>query len=267
MTNIVLQTPQLNVPISKKSNVVVWLPTFVGACLFAAAWSTKSPGIMNAAAGVSTVGLAWVPVAMAMQRRLATMSRGKLLLGLVLIVQGMHTVEHLVQIIESYRLDFPPVRSLGIVSSLNVEWVHFGWNWLAWAGMAIAWFLGVRSWAMTLLFAWLTAHSLEHTYMLVRYLEVMRQMDRLKLPKLGSSEVLPGVLGRDGWISLHAPATRKWLGPLTSAPRVAIHLWWNVGEVAFLILACSVKAKSERVLEIASGSAARSRKEKAATPS
>ncbi len=249
MTNAAISAPQLRVTVSRKSNAVVWLPTLVGACLFAAAWSTKSSGLMNAAAGVGTVGLAWVPIAMAMQRRLATMSRGKLLLGLVLIVQGMHTVEHLVQIIESYRLDYPPVRSLGVVSSLNVEWVHFGWNWIAWAGIAVAWFLGVRSWAMTLLFAWLTAHSLEHTYMLVRYLEVMRQMNSMKLPKLGSSEVLPGVLGRDGWISLEAPGTRTWLGPLVSAPRVAIHLWWNVGEVAFLVLACVVKAKSERVLE------------------
>jgi hypothetical protein len=267
MTNAVISAPKLHVPLLKKSNFVVWLPTFIGACLFAFAWSTKSSGIMNIAAGVSTVGLAWVPVATAVQGRLATMSRGKLLLGLVLIVQGMHTVEHLVQIIESYRLDYPPVRSLGIVSSLNVEWVHFGWNWIAWAGMAIAWFLGVRSWAMTLLFAWLTAHSLEHTYMLVRYLEVMRQMDRLKLPKLGSSEVLPGVLGRDGWLALHAPGTRKWFGPLTSAPRVAIHLWWNVGEVAFMILACVVKAKSERIREVTSNVTKETRKERAVTAS
>jgi hypothetical protein len=266
MTNVLISTPPLSVPVSKKSNLVVWTPTFIGACMFAAAWYTKSASLMNAAAGVSTVGLAWVPVALAMQRRLASMSRGKLLLGLVLIVQGMHTVEHLVQIIESYRLDYPPVRSLGIVSSLNVEWVHFGWNWIAWAGMAVAWFLGVRSWAMTLLIVWLSAHTLEHTYMLIRYLEVMRQMDRLKLPKLGSSEVLPGVLGRDGWLSLHAPSTRRWLGPLTSAPRVAIHLWWNVGEVAFMILACAVKAQSERVGDIGERPK-KSRQETAATAS
>ena len=240
-TSLTLSAPTFP---NMRSLVALWLPVAIGSAMFAVSAVQKSSGTMHAAAVVTTGGLAWIPIGLALQRRLATMSRASLVLGLVLIVQGMHTVEHVVQIIESYRLDYPPVRSLGVVSALNVEWVHFGWNWIAWAGVVVAWLLGLRSWAVAMLLAWITAHSLEHSYMLVRYLEVVRQLDHLKLPKLGSSEVLPGVLGRDGWLALRFPSTRTTLGPLVSAPRVAIHLWWNVGEVLLLILATAIKSNS-----------------------
>jgi hypothetical protein len=207
--------------------------------VFAVAWAVSSMAVTNAGAVVTTAGLAWVPVALALQGRLATIARARLVLGGVLIVQGMHTVEHVVQVIESYRLDYPPARSLGVVSQLNVEWVHFTWNWIATAGVVVAIVMGVRTWAAALLSAWITAHSAEHSYMLFRYLSVTAELDRLGVPRLGSSEVLPGVLGRDGWLSLHAPGLRSVLGPLTAAPRVAIHVWWNIGEVALLALACA----------------------------
>lgn len=227
-------------------HLFAWAPVLLGSGLFVVAWANRSFTLTNVAAGVATGGLAWVPVAMALQQRLASISRAKLMLGFVLILQGMHTVEHIVQITESYRLDRPPVLSLGIVSKLNVEWVHFTWNWLAWAGVIVALLLGARSWALGILIAWITAHSLEHTYMLWRYLRVTRELDRLGVARLGSSEVLPGILGRDGWLSLHASGLRGVLGPLTAAPRVAIHLWWNVGEVVLLAAACASTNKSTR---------------------
>ncbi len=232
---------------SARSAVVVWLPTLAGCGLFALAAISRSMPLTNAGAAVTTAGFAWVPVALALQRRLTTIGRARLVLGAIFLVQAIHTVEHVVQIIESFRLDYPPARSLGVVSKLNVEWVHFSWNWVATAGVVIAFALGMRTWAMALLMAWITAHSLEHTYMLIRYLRITGELDRLGVPRLGSSEVLPGVFGRDGWLSLQAPVLRGWLGPLTAAPRVAIHLWWNVGEVALLLLALRVKARRRAV--------------------
>jgi hypothetical protein len=233
--------------VSARSAVVVWLPTLAGCGLFAIAAISRSMPLTNAGAIVTTAALAWVPVALALQRRLTMIGRAQLVLGAIFLVQAIHTVEHVVQIIESFRLDYPPARSLGVVSKLNVEWVHFGWNWIATAGVFVTFVLGVRTWAMALLMAWITAHSLEHTYMLVRYFRITGELDRLGVPRLGSSEVLPGVLGRDGWLALHAPFLRGWLGPLTAAPRVAIHLWWNVGEVALLLLALRVKVRRRTV--------------------
>jgi hypothetical protein len=230
-------------PTLPASSWIVWAPTVAGCLLFGVTWLAKSMALTNMAAAVTVGGLVWVPVALALQDRIGAIPRARLLLGAVLIVQAMHTVEHLVQIIESYRLDYPPVRSLGVVSQLNVEWVHFGWNWLATAGVLVVIAMGGRTWAIGLLLAWITAHSLEHTYMLWRYLHVTSELDRLSVPRLGSSEVLPGVFGRDGWLALRLPGLRPYLGPLTAAPRVAIHLWWNVGEVALLVLACVVKDK------------------------
>ncbi len=205
-----------------------------GSVVFVVGALIRSLAVTQLAAALTSAGLAGVPVVLALQGRLATMHRGLLVLGSVVIIQGLHTVEHVVQIVQSYRLDLPPVRSLGIVSSLNVEWVHFGWNWVAWAGVVWAWRRGIRGRWMVLLFVWITAHSLEHTYMLWHYLTVLRNIDGLSLPSLGSSEVLPGVVGRDGWLARNLVLQRELLGPLVSAPRVAVHLWWNVGELALL---------------------------------
>jgi hypothetical protein len=213
------------------------LVTGLGLVLFAVAAAVKSLPLAHGAAGVTSVGLLAIPVSLAMTGQLAAMPKARLLLGTVFIVQGLHTVEHIVQIIQSYRLDYPPVRSLGIVSRLNVEWVHFGWNWIAWLGVVAAWKLGARGAAMVVLFVWITAHSIEHSYMLWHYLTVLKHLDGLHLPALGSSEVLPGFFGRDGWLARELPARRELLGPFVSAPRVAVHFWWNVGEVLLMAVA------------------------------
>jgi hypothetical protein len=209
----------------------------IGAAAFLLAWARRSLPTTMAAAGVTSAGMVAVPVELAVRGRLAKMHKGVLLLGAVMIVQGLHTVEHIVQLMQSYRLDRVGAQSLGVVSRLNVEWVHFGWNWIAWAGVVAAWRLGTRGRWMPVLFVWITAHSLEHTYMLVHYLRVLSKLDALGLRHFTASEVLPGILGRDGWLSLHWGASRSWLGPLTASPRVAIHFWWNVGEMTLLTLA------------------------------
>jgi hypothetical protein len=220
-------------PIGWPSGVIV----AVGVGVFVAASTRRNEELTMAGAAITSAGLVALPIELALRSRLASLHRGLLVLGAVLIVQGLHTVEHVVQIIQSYRLDRVGARSLGVVSGLNVEWVHFGWNWLAWLGVVFAWRLGVRGFWMLALILWITAHSLEHTYMLWHYLSVTSKLNGLGLPRSGASQVLPGILGRDGWLARDVPATRRVLGPLVAAPRVAVHFWWNVGEVSLLVAA------------------------------
>jgi hypothetical protein len=158
-----------------------------------------------------------------------------LLLAGLLVLQGFHMLEHTAQLVQYYALDLPPARAQGLLAALNVEWVHFIWNWLVWGCLA---YLMARGWRTPLvwaLIAWATLHALEHTYLLVRYLQVVAELRALGLPLFDSAEGLPGILGRNGWL-----AYSSFCGPvpgLSTAPRVAIHFGWNAGETLLLFLA------------------------------
>ena len=54
-------------------------------------------------------------------------------------------------------------------------------------------------WAWLLL-AWTTAHTFEHSYMMVRYLIVLQDMRALGVTNV-AAQGLPGILGRDGWLA------------------------------------------------------------------
>jgi hypothetical protein len=88
---------------------------------------------------------------------------------------------------------------------------------------------------------WGLAHGLEHTYMFVRYLEVLGELNRMGITSI-TAQGLAGVLGRDGWLALSS-ATRgtfiAHLPGLTTATRLDIHFWWNIGETTWLILAAN----------------------------
>ena len=83
---------------------------------------------------------------------------------------------------------------------------------------------------------WISLHTLEHTYMLLHYLHVAAEVSALGLPQFSAEQVLPGVLGRDGWLANNILLCRGIPG-LTTLPRVAIHFYWNVGEMTLLLLA------------------------------
>jgi hypothetical protein len=138
----------------------------------------------------------------------------------------------------------PPARwsahaSTGLLSPANAEWVHFVWNWLVLLiviALVAGRMRGVWAW---LLLAWATAHTVEHTYMFVRHLQVLGELRGLRVTGI-TAQGLPGILGRDGWLA-RSELTRGTflcqLPGLTTANRLDVHFWWNAGETALLLLA------------------------------
>jgi hypothetical protein len=195
------------------------------------------------------LGILLIPASLKWRDDAKTWGLSAALLSIILALQSFHFVEHAVQIVQFYLLDRPAVGSQGLISALNIEWVHFSWNWIVWLALVVMWFRGLRNIWMTLLLAWTTLHSLEHTYMLVRYLQVSAELRALGQPAFQVSQTLPGILGRNGLLALS-----EWCGRIpgfTTAPRVLVHFWWNFGEVALLFVAAWQGAP--KLLNIRSG--------------
>ncbi|MCW5850769.1 MAG: hypothetical protein KIT87_11900 [Anaerolineae bacterium] len=162
-----------------------------------------------------------------------------MVLSVLVAAQTFHGLEHLAQWIQYHILDWPGSRSSGLISAANAEWVHFVWNWSV---VLVVIYLvrgGMRNGWAWLLLAWSVAHALEHTYMMVRYLQVNWELEKLGFQTV-SAQGLPGIFGRDGWLARSALTQGVWycqVPGLTTAPRLDIHFWWNVGETALLLIA------------------------------
>ena len=162
-------------------------------------------------------------------------------LSILLAMQGFHSLEHVVQWIQYHILHWPSFLSSGLISAANAEWVHFIWNWAVVIALLLLLRGGMRNpWAW-LLIAWAIAHTLEHSYMIVRYLQLQHELRQLGVPSV-SAQGLPGILGRDGWLA-RSPITQGnflcRLPGLTTAPRLDIHFWWNIGEIVLLLAAAN----------------------------
>jgi hypothetical protein len=169
-----------------------------------------------------------------------------MLLSIILVAQGVHTIEHVSQWVEYYILNLPARQSTGLLSAANAEWVHFVWNW------AVLFFVialmrgGMRNaWAPLLLVVTI-AHTLEHTYMFVRYLQVLGDLHQMNVFSV-TAQGLPGVIGRDGWLA-RSPVTQGTflctLPGLTTAMRLDVHFWWNLIEMLLLLCAGSLFLRS-----------------------
>ena len=158
-------------------------------------------------------------------------------LSILLAMQGFHTIEHGVQMVQYHVLNWPPFRSSGLLSAANTEWVHFIWNWSVVAVVIFVMWKGrMRNpWAWMLI-TWAVLHSLEHSYMMYRYLMVKQELIALGIPKeVVSAQGLPGILGRDGWLANSSICGR--IPGLTTLSRIDIHFWWNAGEILLLLAA------------------------------
>ncbi|MBI5565499.1 MAG: hypothetical protein HY870_11410 [Chloroflexi bacterium] len=157
----------------------------------------------------------------------------------LLFTQGFHTIEHVVQWVQYHVMHLSLRESSGILSPANSEWVHFTWNWLVTIILIVLVARGLRNRWAYLFLIWAVGHSLEHTYVFVRYLSVLNELKQLGITNL-TAQGLPGIFGEGGWLA-HSELTRgtfiSRLPGLATAVRLDVHFWWNMGEFTWLILA------------------------------
>lgn len=182
-----------------------------------------------------------------------------MMLSVLLMAQGFHMAEHLVQWAQYYVLNYTMQNSVGLLSPANSEWVHFVWNWsvLILVGTLVA--LGMRSnwgWA---LFIYAIAHTTDHTYLLIRFLQMSAKLKEL-CGKAVPAQGLPGIIGQGGWLAQSELTRGTWVSRIpfiTTAIRLDVHFWWNMGETVLLLLAAHAflatifhKTSSSRVISI-----------------
>jgi hypothetical protein len=189
------------------------------------------------------VGLLLYPAIRKWRDDLARWGAGVMVLSVLLVLQGFHTVEHIAQYIEYHLLGWLPKESSGLISAANVEWVHFAWNWSVLLIVAyLIWTARMRNVWAWLLLIWATAHTLEHTYLFVRYLQTVQLLEA-QGSSTSFAQGLPGIIGRDGWLATSGVSTPgiglicRLAPPLVTTLRLDVHFWWNVGETTLLLLA------------------------------
>jgi hypothetical protein len=197
-------------------------------------WAGRAPswaGVLLVLIGLLPVGIAkwrddarvFGPVVMAM--------------GALITVQGLHTVEHVIQWLQYHVLSWTARESVGLLSPANAEVVHFVWNWGVF--LAALWLIrrGARNIWLWLLLMVAAFHAVEHTYTFVRYLQVLSDLRELGVTNV-PAQGLPGIIGRDGWLA-RSPLTQGTLlcslPGLTTAIRLDVHFYWNALEVLLLV--------------------------------
>lgn len=138
---------------------------------------------------------------------------------LLVVTQGGHVIEHLVQMIQIHLLGLRGPAARGVFGMLDIEWVHFLWN--SWVLVAVTLLLRrFRSnrwlWATLALAAW---HETEHVVMMVMYLG----------RGLAGS---PGLLARGGLVAGGLPLTRP-----------DLHFLYNLIETTPLAMAFLVQLR------------------------
>jgi hypothetical protein len=175
--------------------------------------------------------------------------RATMLLGALLTVQGLHTVEHVVQWIQYHVLFWTMRQSVGLVSPANAEVVHFVWNWAVLIAVAALMRNGVRNWWTWVLLVVSAVHAVEHTYTFTRHLLVLGELRALGVTDV-TAQGLPGIFGRDGWLARSAWTQGTFLCSipgLTTATRLDLHFYWNTVEVLLLAPAAAEFLRSEIV--------------------
>ena len=98
---------------------------------------------------------------------------------------------------------------------------------------------GLRNKFAWMMLAWTFAHTAEHTYLMWQYQQTLAELAQLDAWGT-SAQGLPGFFGRDGWIATSEITRDTFLCRLpgiTTAVRLDVHFYWNVGETTLLILA------------------------------
>lgn len=215
-----------------------------------AAWQL---GLPSWSAPAMTLGLLLAPLALKWRADRRSLGTPAMVLSILLISQGLHSIEHISQWVQYHLLGWPLKSSGGLISPLNSEIVHFSWNMLVLALIIYLVSAGMRGVWMWLLLLWAGAHTAEHIYLFIRFLGAVWELQAAGLP-LDAAQGLPGIIGRGGWLasSAETSASARFLcniAPgLANAPRLDVHFWWNAGELALLIAAamrCRLPGKHE----------------------
>ena len=217
-------------------------------CVFAVyAASLKYPLWIQAACVIAGVMPAYSVHALAILR---TFGWWYAVLTLLVAAQSFHGFEHLVQWVQYHILRWPFFKASGIISAANAEWVHFGWNWTVLIIMSLLVKGGLRNTFAWLMLAWTIAHTAEHTYLMMRYLQALSALSDLGVTNV-SAQGLPGFFGRDGWLATSDTTRSSFVCRLpgfTTAVRLDVHFWWNVGETALLLLATAAELRKRNRL-------------------
>lgn len=172
-----------------------------------------------------------------------------MVLSILVAAQGFHTVEHIAQIIQYHVLGWSARAAVGLISPANAEWVHFTWNWLVLVVVIYLFRAGMRGWSGWALLIWSGAHTFEHSYLMLRYMQMLAELRELGITNL-SAQGLPGIVGRDGWLA-RSDLTRGTflctLPGLATAPRLDVHFWWNAGEMLLALFAAGPFLKHKGV--------------------
>lgn len=197
----------------------------------------------------AVVLLALLPVGI-LKWRADFRSYGKtaMLLSILLISQGTHTIEHLVQFAQYHLLYWTMRDSNGLLSPANAEWVHFVWNWGVLIFVIILMRGGMRNGWMWLLLLIATFHTIEHSYTWIRYQLIMAELRGMHIFNV-TAQGLPGIIGRDGFLARSDWTQGTFLCRipyLTTAVRLDVHFWWNALEMGALLLAGHVFLKGMR---------------------
>jgi hypothetical protein len=138
----------------------------------------------------------------------------------LVVTQGGHFLEHVVQVTQIHILGLTGAEARGIFGALDIEWVHFAWN--TWVIIAV--FLLVRRfrsnpwlWVTLILAAW---HEVEHAYIMSVYLATGRA---------GT----PGLLAEGGAVNGGLPLIRP-----------DLHFLYNLIETAPLVMAFIYQLKN-----------------------
>jgi hypothetical protein len=165
--------------------------------------------------------------------------RVAMVLCILVMAQGFHSLEHLAQWIQYHILRWPSFVSSGLISTLNAETVHFIWNWGVFLTIIYLVRGGMRGFWGWVLLAWITAHAFEHSYLMARYILVLQDLRMMGVTNIGA-QGLPGILGRDGWLATSAVTQGTFIcrmPGLTTAVRLDVHFWWNIIETFLLQIA------------------------------
>lgn len=161
-----------------------------------------------------------------------------MILSILLTSQGAHTIEHLMQWMQYHVLFWTMRQSTGLLSPANAEWVHFVWNWSVFVVVVMLIRGGMRNGWVYLLLGVAFFHSVEHSYMLIRYYLVLGELHQMGVHNV-PAQGLPGIFGRDGWLA-RSPWTQgtflRGLPGFTTAVRLDVHFWWNALEMVLLAL-------------------------------